>query len=149
MGGAAHRTIWWIAGLALVTAACLTATTATASATAPEKPSPRIGHVFVINLENKGYDETFGSSAAPYLSKTLTSKGQLLTQYFAIGHASLDNYIAQISGQGPNPATQSDCTTFSEFASTGVGELGQVLGQGCVYPATVKTLADQIGRAHV
>src|SRR5437867_3786626 len=110
-------------------------TATTAVATAPEKAPPRIGHVFVINLENKGYDETFGSGEAPYLSRTLTSKGQLLTQYFAIGHASLDNYIAQISGQGPNPATQSDCTTFSEFASTAVGELGQALGEGCVYPA--------------
>jgi phosphatidylinositol-3-phosphatase len=148
MGGASHRTGRWGAGGALVAAVCLTATATTAFATAPEKPSPRIGHVFVINLENKGFDETFGSSGAPYLSKTLTSKGQLLTQYFAIGHASLDNYIAQISGQGPNPATQSDCTTFSEFASTGVGELGQELGEGCVYPASVKTVADQLDAAH-
>ena len=59
----------------------------------------------MINLENKGYDETSGAaSPAPYLNKTLRPKGQLLTQYFAIGHASLDNYIAQISGQGPNSA---------------------------------------------
>jgi len=148
MGGTSHRTGRWGAGVALLAAVCLTATATTAFATAPEKTSPRIGHVFVINLENKGYDETFGSSEAPYLSKTLTSKGQLLTQYFAIGHASLDNYIAQISGQGPNSATQSDCTTFSEFASTGVGELGQALGEGCVYPATVKTVADQLDAAH-
>jgi hypothetical protein len=148
MGGASHRTGRWGAGVALVAAVCLIATATTASATAPEKASPRIGHVFVINLENKGYDETFGSSQAPYLSKTLTSKGQLLTQYFAIGHASLDNYIAQISGQGPNSSTQSDCPTFSEFASTGVGELGQALGEGCVYPATVKTVADQLDAAH-
>jgi hypothetical protein len=148
VGGASHRTGRWGAGVALIAAVCLTATATTAVATAPEKAPPRIGHVFVINLENKGYDETFGSGEAPYLSRTLTSKGQLLTQYFAIGHASLDNYIAQISGQGPNPATQSDCTTFSEFASTGVGDLGQVLGEGCVYPATVKTLADQLDAAN-
>src|SRR5947208_14787554 len=144
MGGTSHRTGRWGAGVALLAAVWLTATATTAFATAPEKAPPRIGHVFVINLENKGYDETFGSGEAPYLSRTLTSKGQLLTQYFAIGHASLDNYIAQISGQGPNRATQSDCTTFSEFASTAGGDLDQVLAGGCGYPATVKEIADNL-----
>ena len=62
-------------------------------------------HVFVVNLENKGYDETFGpDSPAPYLSKTLRAQGQLLTQYYGTAHNSLPNYIAQISGQGPNAA---------------------------------------------
>lgn len=32
------------------------------------------GHVFVINLENKGYSRTWGTdSPAPYLSRTLRS----------------------------------------------------------------------------
>ena len=32
--------------------------------------TPAVGHVFVVNLENKGYDETFGpDSPAPYLSR--------------------------------------------------------------------------------
>src|SRR5262249_59710151 len=56
---------------------------------------PPIRHVFVIVLENKSFDATFGpGSTAPYLSQTLTQQGQLLRQYYAIGHASLDNYIA-------------------------------------------------------
>ena len=148
MGRALHGTGRCGVAIALVIV-CLTASAAIASATPSQKSPPRGAHVFVINLENKGFDETFGpSSPAPYLSKTLPSKGQLLTQYFAIGHASLDNYIAQISGQGPNSATQADCTTFSDFASTGTGELGQELGQGCVYPASVKTIADQLDAAH-
>jgi len=55
--------------------------------------APPIKHVFVITLENKGFDQTFGpGSAAPYLSQTLTGQGQLLTQYYGTGHASLDNY---------------------------------------------------------
>ena len=41
-----------------------------------------------------------------HISKCLTKKGQLLTNYYAIGHFSLDNYIAMISGQSPNPDTQ-------------------------------------------
>jgi len=53
---------------------------------------PPIHHVFVINLENKGFTSTFGpGSKAPYLSSTLTSQGAFLTQYYGIGHNSLDN----------------------------------------------------------
>jgi hypothetical protein len=107
-----------------------------------------IGHVFIINLENKGYDKTWGpGSVATYLNEQLRPKGQLLTQYHGTAHASLGNYIAQISGQGPNSETQSDCTTFTDFVSTGTGAYGQELGHGCVLPANVKTIADQLTAA--
>ncbi|MGW4568381.1 alkaline phosphatase family protein [Streptomyces sp. NPDC004561] len=103
-------------------------------------------HVFVINLENKGYDETWGAgSKAPYLSQTLRSQGVLLSQYYGIGHNSLGNYIAQVSGQAPNPDTQSDCQIFAPFVQAGTVSPGQAVGQGCVYPSGVQTLADQMG----
>src|SRR5438876_5883446 len=106
---------------------------------------PPIKHVFIIVLENKDYDVTFGAnSPAPYLSKTLTAKGQLLEQYYGIGHFSLDNYIAMLSGQAPNVETQSDCQIFTEFLPGAPGPDGQSIGQGCVFPASVKTLADQL-----
>jgi phosphatidylinositol-3-phosphatase len=115
------------------------------SAAATKAKPPAVKHVFLINLENKSYDETWGAaSPAPYLSQTLTAKGQLLSQYFAIGHVSLDNYLAQISGQGPSKQTQLDCLTYNDFVSTGTGKLGQALGDGCVYPKSVKTIADQL-----
>ncbi|UUL75398.1 hypothetical protein NG819_14415 [Pseudarthrobacter sp. Fe7] len=77
--------------------------TATASTTT-QGYLPGAKHVFVINLENKGYDETWGpASAAPYLSQTLRSQGVLLNQYYGTAHNSQPNYVAQISGQGPNP----------------------------------------------
>ena len=42
---------------------------------APPRP-PAIRHVFVIVLENKNYDATFGAgSAAPYLAHTLVRAG--------------------------------------------------------------------------
>jgi len=104
--------------------------------------------VFIINLENKSYDQSWGAgSAATYLNGTLRAKGQLLTHYYGIGHASLDNYIAQISGQAPNPSTQGDCTVFSDFRATGTGDNGQALGSGCVYPAGVPTIAAQLTAA--
>lgn len=108
----------------------------------------QVGHVFVINLENKGFDETFGpDSPAPYLSQVLPRKGQLLTQYYATAHESLGNYLAQISGQGPNVEVQSDCQYFTDFQSAGTVEPGQEVGQGCVFPADVETVADQLEAA--
>jgi hypothetical protein len=124
-----------------------TSTTATTTPTTA-KALPPIRHVFVINLENESYVDTWApASPAVYLNKTLRPQGQLLTQYFGIGHASLDNYIAQISGQAPNPETQSDCITFTDFVSTGTGAYGQALGKGCVYPKSVLTIADQLDAA--
>ena len=115
----------------------------TATTTAPA-PKP-IGHVFVINLENENYAATWSpASPAVYLNKTLRPQGQLLTQYFGTADASLGNYIAQISGQAPNPETQADCLTFKDFVATGTGAYGQALGAGCVYPKSVQTIADQL-----
>lgn len=107
--------------------------------------APRFGHVFVIVLENEGYDTTFGpNSQAPYLSKTLVSKGALLTQYYGTGHASNDNYIAMISGQSGNPQNRNDCVVYGDFVETGVTTDGQAIGAGCIYPESVKTLPDQM-----
>lgn len=116
------------------------------AATAP----PPVRHVFVVNLENKGYDETFGpASVAPYLSRTLRGKGQLLTQYYGTAHNSLPNYVAQVSGQGPDAQTQGDCQYYTDFTQTGTVAPGQAVGNGCVYPASVKTVADQLQAKHL
>src|SRR3954468_17797221 len=107
---------------------------------------PPIKHVFVIWLENKDQAKTFAAQnpPAPYLAKTLPSLGALLPNYYGIGHESLDNYIAAVSGQGPNPQTQADCQIFTDFAGSTGGADGQAMGSGCVYPTDVKTIADQL-----
>ena len=106
---------------------------------------PQIRHVFVITLENKNFSATFGPrSDAPYLADTLRARGALLTQYYGTGHSSLDNYIAMMGGQANNPQTSADCQTYADFHQTGTAPDGQVVGQGCVYPASVKTLANQL-----
>ncbi|HVU47514.1 MAG TPA: alkaline phosphatase family protein [Terracidiphilus sp.] len=109
---------------------------------------PSIRHVFVITLENKNFSATFGpDSDAPYLAKTLRAKGALLTQYYGTGHNSLDNYIAMVSGQATTPQTSADCNTYADFRQTGTTADGQAVGQGCVYPAQVRTLANQLAEA--
>src|SRR5271169_3964925 len=102
MPGAAAAVI--LAMLALAGGSASTAATAAAAA-----PPPPVRYVFVLMLENQAYRVTFGrDSPAPYLARTLPAQGALLTQYYAIGHASLGNYIALVSGQVPNEATQLD-----------------------------------------
>jgi hypothetical protein len=111
---------------------------------------PPIHHVFVVLLENQNAANTFSSSApAPYLAQALPAKGALLPNYYGIGHASLDNYIALVSGQAPNEATQLDCPLFADFVleQPALDAHGQALGRGCVYPNMVKTLPDQLEAA--
>jgi phosphatidylinositol-3-phosphatase len=111
---------------------------------------PPVRHVFVLLLENKSYEVTFSEqSPAPYLAHTLRSRGVLLSRYYSIGHYSLDNYLALISGQAPNEATQMDCPVFSDFrpSAPGLDARGQLRGAGCVYPRGVKTLPDQLETA--
>ena len=106
---------------------------------------PPVRHVWQIILENTNYDAAFGpSSQAPYLAKTLTAQGQLLTDYYATGHQSLDNYVSLISGQAPNVETQADCQFYGDMLPGVMGPNGQAIGQGCVYPASVPTIADQL-----
>ncbi len=112
--------------------------------------APPVRHVFVIVLENQSFEGTFGAHAgAPYLARTLTAQGALLKNYFGIGHMSLDNYVALISGQAPNEATQLDCPTYVPFQLTQptLNADGQALGTGCLYPRMVRTIGDQMDAA--
>jgi hypothetical protein len=127
--------------LALLAIVALAAPVSAEARTGP----PPIKHVFVIVLENENADVTFApGSPAPYLSTTLPSQGAFIPEYYAVTHLSLGNYTAMVSGQGSNPQIQADCQIFSDFVGGLIGPDGQALGQGCVYPATVKTIADQL-----
>jgi hypothetical protein len=107
---------------------------------------PLIRHVFVIMMENEGFGDTFGG-ANTYLSKTLPAQGAMLTNYYGVGHFSNDNYTGFISGQPPTADNQIDClgSGFTDFpAGDGMDANGIQQGNGCVYPADVPTLANQL-----
>jgi phosphatidylinositol-3-phosphatase len=125
-------------------------------------PAGAIKSIFVIELENESEQLAFGpSSPATYLNDVLRKQGELLVHYYATGHASLDNYISQISGQAPNEATSADCeepsspgssTLVPDFVNVSPGTParnkkqfpGQVNGTGCVFPKSVPTIANQL-----
>jgi phosphatidylinositol-3-phosphatase len=135
-----------VGGLAL---ACLAAVCAPAQA-AKAKTLPPVKHVFLIMLENQSFDNTFGFlSPAHYLAWSLPNKGALVPNYYGVAHESNPNYIALISGQGANPQNQADCQYFTPFLPGAIGPNGQALGSGCVFPPTVKTIADQLTAKHL
>jgi hypothetical protein len=57
----------------------------------------RYDHVVWILFENHSYNQVIGSSSAPYFNQ-LASRCGLATNYSAISHPSLPNYIALTSG---------------------------------------------------
>lgn len=108
------------------------------------------GHVFVVNIENKGFTRTWGSgSAAPYLASTLRSQGVLLTRYYGTAHHSLGNYLAQVSGQGPTRQVQRDCAIYTPIRTVRVAAYQQRVGDGCVYDRRTPTLMKQLDGAGV
>ena len=66
---------------------------------------PHLDHVFVIMMENHGYGQIIGNPNAPFTnSYALTAN--LATNYFAIAHPSLSNYLEVVGGS--NFGVQSD-----------------------------------------
>src|SRR5258708_5307850 len=143
--------------------ALLAAMAPAALAPAQASPAPPIRHVWVINEENASVCANPSSSAAsaasaiptgcpapgfpPFLGKVLPAEGTLIQNYYGVGHQSLDNYIAEVSGQAPNPDDQADCTSqLAGDLTPGTADASQqqAIGQGCTYPARVKTIADQL-----
>jgi phosphatidylinositol-3-phosphatase len=89
------------------------AATATPIATLPPVPSgksgiPNFDHIVVIMLENRDYQTAMDGTHMPLLA-TLAKQNVLLSNYFAVAHPSLPNYIALMSGS--TQGITSDCTT--------------------------------------
>jgi len=72
-----------------------------APAPAPtEPPVSKVGaldHVFMVYLENKGYDDIVGSTNAPFLNSLINAYG-FADNYYALTHGSLPNYYPIVGG---------------------------------------------------
>jgi hypothetical protein len=116
----------------------------------PDTKLPAIRHVFVIMLSDEPYAAVFGpESEAPYLTGKLEPRGALLPRYDAVAHEGLADEIALLSGQGPTAETAANCTSYTQIVPSGIGGDEQVLGSGCVYPASTQTLPGQLEAKHL
>jgi hypothetical protein len=82
---------------------CLLAAGLTGTAWAQDKEAPKgiahQDHVFVIVMENHGYQQIISNPNEPYLNGLIASrKVNLATNYFAVGHPSLTNYLEIVGG---------------------------------------------------
>ena len=93
-------------GLKLLVVLCLAAICATVVPSARStgvacgwetKPPPRWHHVVWIWMENKSFHQVLGTASARYLT-TLSRECGVATDYAAVSHPSLPNYIAATSG---------------------------------------------------
>ena len=79
----------------------LLATALAGSAMAAEGPVPNgvshLDHVFLIMMENHGYSQILNNPNAPFINE-LASKANLATNFFAVGHPSLTNYLEVVGG---------------------------------------------------
>jgi len=68
---------------------------------AAEGPVPQgvvpLGHVFVIMMENHGYGQIIGNPDLP-MTNAFASESNIASNYFAIAHPSLTNYLEIVGG---------------------------------------------------
>ena len=82
-------------------AAALTAFSVAGSALGAEGNVPRgvphLDHVFVIMMENHGYNQIIGNPSAPFMN-LYAKRVNLATNYYAVAHPSLTNYLEIVGG---------------------------------------------------
>jgi phosphatidylinositol-3-phosphatase len=83
-----------------------------------------LDHVFVIMMENHGYSQIVGNPNAPFANQ-LAKSANSATNYFAIGHPSLTNYLEVVGGSNFGVRTDNSpdwhngsCTTNLESGQT-------------------------------
>jgi phosphatidylinositol-3-phosphatase len=83
--------------------------------TATDRPVPRIAHVVVVVFENKERRAVLGGGEAPTFDELAASYAQA-TDYRAVAHPSLPNYLALVSGS--THGVTSDCDRCMQSGPT-------------------------------
>lgn len=104
---------------------CLLAAGMAAGAAAQEtegpKGIPRMDHLFVILMENHGYQQIVNNPNEPYLNSLITNKKvNLATNYFAIGHPSLTNYLEIVGGSNFGIRSDNDLAWHSNTCTPNI-----------------------------
>lgn len=108
---------------ATMLATALTAGPTLANEGAVPKGVGHLDHVFLIMMENHGYQQIIGNPNEPYLNSLISNKKvNLATNYFAVGHPSLTNYLEVVGGsnfgvRSDNPPLWHDTTCRPNLAT--------------------------------
>jgi phosphatidylinositol-3-phosphatase len=92
----------------------------------PSPPVPQPQRVAVLVLENRSYEQVIGNPSAPFINR-LSRRYALATDYYALAHRSLPNYVGLTGGN--LYGIQNDCTgcatgepnLLNELDSAGIG----------------------------
>jgi acid phosphatase len=84
--------------------------TPTKTSTPAATPSGSIKHIFVVVMENHSYNQVWNTSSSPYIT-SLGNAYTRATNYFAIEHPSLPNYLDMYGGD--NYTITTDCSPSS------------------------------------
>ncbi|MCY0903668.1 alkaline phosphatase family protein [Arthrobacter sp. H14-L1] len=130
-----------ITALGLSMAGCTAPTPVASPAPSPQKaaaPTPPVGspapvggtppgidHIVIIVEENKPAASILGNAAAPYINK-LAAENALATNYQAVSHPSLPNYLALTSGT--TAGITDDCSPGGRCTAR-VPTIADVIGQ--------------------
>lgn len=86
-------------------ALCFLAAMLSGAAAAQQGPVPHgiphLDHVFVIMMENHGYNQVIGNPQDPFINK-YALEANMGTNYFAVAHPSLTNYLEVVGGSNFN-----------------------------------------------
>ncbi len=63
----------------------------------PPKGVPHLDHVFLIMMENHAYSQILDNPNAPFINQ-MAKSANLATNYFAVAHPSLTNYLEVVGG---------------------------------------------------
>jgi hypothetical protein len=88
-----------------------------------QPPVPAFDHIFIVIMENHGFDEIIGSPDAPFVNHLAAGHG-LAANYVSVAHPSLPNYLALTAGDTFGVTT--DCTDcFQEAPNLAVDRVAK------------------------
>jgi phosphatidylinositol-3-phosphatase len=100
---------------------------------------PRLDRVFVIMMENHGYAQIAGNANAPFINSYMKSSN-LATNYFAVAHPSLTNYLEITGGSNFGVLTDGSSdwhnTTCKTNLATGIVDNEKLAAAVCPITGT-------------
>jgi hypothetical protein len=138
-------------GLGLPVSASNPATSAPPPNPGTVAPFAHLQHIFVIMMENTGYDTLLTpSNTNTQFIQLMATHDALETDYFGVTHESLPNYVAATSGNtwGSNSDAEAQAndgyldhtTVFDQFAQSGISWKAYM--EGLPYPGYAGTYGD-------